>query len=108
MNKLFETVTIEEIKEFKTENNSVVMVLKDGQEVTFDLMTDSYDRYCFNQMIDRIKVTNRINPHTNYTKAEGFTQVGNYHLKLNEVKKTCSVLLDPADVFSEMLEKKVM
>ena len=108
MNKLYETVTLEDIKVFKTENNAVVMVLKDGQEVKFDLMADSFDRYCFNQMIDRIKVTSRFNPHTNYLHAEGFTQVGNYHLKLNEVAKTCPTLADPADIFSAMLEGKAV
>lgn len=103
--KIIENVKLDDIKTFTKADDAVVMVLKDGQEVRFELMKNACDRFDFYDMIDRIKVTEQENPHTNYLSVDGFLLCGNYHLKLNDVSKTCGNE-DPAVVYSQMLEAK--
>lgn len=103
--KIIENVKLDDIKTFTKADDAVVMVLKDGQEIRFEVMTNAFDRVNFYQMIDRIKVTERENPHSNYLSVDGFVRNGNYHLKLNDVSKTCGNE-DPAVVYRQMLEVK--
>lgn len=103
--KIIENVKLDDIKTFTEADDAVVMVLKDGQEIRFEVMKNACDRFDFYDMIDRIKVTEQENPHSNYLSVDGFVRNGNYHLKLNDVSKTCGNE-DPAVVYSQMLEAK--
>lgn len=104
---IIDNVKLDDIKTFTEADDAVVMVLKDGQEVRFEVMKDAFDRFYFYDMIDRIKVTEQEQPMSNFVLVFGFVDTGLYHLKLNEIKHItdeAGVDVDPSKINSIMLD----
>ena len=105
--KIIENVKLDDIKTFTEADDAVVMVLKDGQEVRFEVMKDAFDRFYFYNMINEIKATKQEQPMSHFVLVFGFVDTGLYHLKLNEIKHItdeAGVDVDPSEINSIMLD----
>lgn len=105
--KIVDNVKLDDIKTFTQADDAVMMVLKDGQEVRFEVMKNSADIHSFNSMIEDIKVTRREEPKSLYTNILGYVNKGLHHLKLNEIKHItdeAGVDVDPSEIKSIMLD----
>lgn len=105
--KIVDNVKLDDIKTFTQADDAVVMALKDGQEVRFEVMKDACDRFDFYDMIRKIKVTKQEQPMSHFTDVLGYVNQGLHHLKLNEIKHItdeAGVDVDPSEIKSIMLD----
>lgn len=104
---IIDNVKLDDIKTFTQADDAVVMVLKDGQEVRFEVMKDAFDRFYFCNMINEIRATKQEQSMLHFTDVLGFVNIGLNHLKLNEIKHItdeAGVDVDPSEIKSIMLD----
>ena len=105
--KVVDSLKIDDIAKFSTHGDKVIMVLKNGQEVVFNVMKEGFDRYFFFEMLRNIQVTEREIFLVNFVFAERYTHCGQEMLKMNEIKKILKEMgVDeyPDNVFWKLLE----
>lgn len=98
-------ISLDDIKVFRTEDNRVVMELKNGNEIRFDVLENAFHRYDFFNLINGIKVTEQYQGER-HQGTETLVQMGNYHITLNEVVKKYGTERDPAEIYEELLEEE--
>ena len=104
---IIDNVKLDDIKTFTQADDAVVMVLKDGQEVRFEVMKDAFDRFHFYNMINEIRATKQEQSILHFTDVLGFVNIGLNHLKLNEIRHItdeAGVDVDPSEIKSIMLD----